>query len=88
MGMNYTVVIERTALKALEKIDAPQRAKIESKIDGLATDPRPHGAVKLSGLDAYRIRVGNYRVVYEVSDSVRIVRVTNIGHRRSIYREV
>ena len=57
-------------------------------IENLAADPRPHGVRHLTGVDAYRVRVGDYRIVYEVHDTVRVVSVTNVGHRRSIYREV
>lgn len=58
------------------------------RIENLSTDPRPHGCTKMSGLDAYRIRVGTYRIVCTVDDPGQVVNVTNIGHRRSIDREV
>lgn len=84
----YTVEITRTARKALDRIERPQRRRIEATIADLATDPRPHGSIKLTGLDAYRVRVGNYRVVYTVADAVLTVTVVKVGHRGSIYREV
>lgn len=84
----YTVQIARRAAKALQSIDARQRRRIEAAIAALAEDPRPAGVKRLQGVDAYRIRIGDYRVVYDVEDAVRIVAVTNVGHRRSIYREV
>ena len=80
--------IARRAAKALQAIDARQRRRIEAAISALAEDPRPAGVKRLQGVDAYRIRIGDYRVVYDVEDAVRIVSVTNVGHRRSIYREV
>lgn len=86
--MKYVVMIERTARKALGQIDSAQRRRIEIKIEGLGDEPRPHGVTKLTGVDAYRVRVGAYRVVYTVDDAVLVVSVTNVGHRRSIYREV
>ncbi|MFT4299504.1 MAG: type II toxin-antitoxin system RelE/ParE family toxin [Aeromicrobium sp.] len=86
--MAYGIVIARKAAKALRLIDARQRAKIEEKIDALAVEPRPVGVKKLTGLDAYRLRVGNYRVVYAIDDTVRIVEVTHVGTRQSIYKEV
>lgn len=87
MPSEYHVEIETSAVKALAKIAKPYRARIATAIAGLATDPRPNGCTKLSGTtDAYRIRIGDYRVVYTVSDSVRIVRVERIAHRREVYR--
>ncbi|WP_028708375.1 type II toxin-antitoxin system RelE family toxin [Propionicicella superfundia] len=84
----YTVTIERSAAKALARAERRDRRRIEDAIDALADDPRPHGAIHLTGVDAYRVRVGDWRVVYTVPDAVRVVTVTNVGHRRSIYREV
>jgi len=84
----YTVTIERTAQKALARIERPQRRKIEDTIAGLANEPRPRGSIKLSGVDAHRVRVGDYRIVYTIEDTIRVVNIVNIGHRRSIYREV
>lgn len=80
--------IAKRAAKALRAIDPRQRRRIETAIAALADDPRPSGAKRLQGVDAYRIRIGDYRVVYDVEDAVRVVAVTNVGHRRSIYREV
>lgn len=87
MYMTYTVTIERKAERTLSKIEARDRIRIETVIGELAHNPRPHGCTKLSGVAAYRVRVGNYRVVYTVADSVRVVNVTNVGHRRDIYKE-
>ena len=89
MGMTtYTITIERSARKSLDRIERPTRRRIESTIDELATDPRPHGCTKLTAVNAYRVRVGDYRVVYTINDSIKIVEVTHIGHRSSIYKEV
>jgi mRNA interferase RelE/StbE len=61
--------------------------RIGRAIDALSTTPRPAGAVKLRGAEGYfRIRVGDYRVVYEIADSVLVVLVVRIGHRREVYR--
>lgn len=62
------------------------RERIAAAIDGLATDPRPSGAVKLAGRDDFRIRVGDYRIVYAVDDAERLVLVARIAHRRDVYR--
>jgi len=86
--MQYEIQIKRTAAKRLAKIDGVQRWRIESAIGALASDPRPPGCRPLVGVDAFRIRIGDYRVVYTITDEIRIVSVLSIGHRRDIYREV
>lgn len=88
MSTTYVVTIERAARKALDRVERSPRRRIEDRIEALEDDPRPPGCIKLSGMEAYRIRVGSYRVVYTVDDGVHLVNVTNVGHRRSIYREV
>jgi mRNA interferase RelE/StbE len=82
----YRVGIESSAAKALSRIARVDQARIVEAIAALAADPRPHGAAKLTGTEGWRIRIGDYRVVYLIEDVVRIVTVTRIGHRREIYR--
>lgn len=85
----YRVEITRDALRALTKLDKPVRRRVQSAIDGLSERPRPPGVIALQGLrGAYRLRVGNYRVVYTVEDSRLVVLVVDIGHRREIYRDL
>ncbi|MGI8905416.1 MAG: type II toxin-antitoxin system RelE family toxin [Candidatus Sumerlaeaceae bacterium] len=84
--MKYTVQILRAAQKSLAALPDSDRSKIIDAIRALADDPRPPGAVKLSGRPAWRIRVGNYRVIYEIVDQQLEVLVVAIGHRRDIYR--
>ena len=60
--------------------------RIAAKIVGLGDNPRPSGCKKLSGTDGYRIRIGNYRVVYTIDDKAALVTVVGIGHRREVYR--
>jgi mRNA interferase RelE/StbE len=60
--------------------------RIRTAIDSLAGDPRPRGAVKLAGRNDYRIRVGDYRVIYAVDDEERLIIVARIAHRREVYR--
>ena len=62
------------------------RERIRAAIDGLAENPRPSGAVKLAGRDDYRVRVGDYRIVYAVDGAERLVVVARIAHRREVYR--
>lgn len=84
--MKYTLVIERRAQKALARIEQRDRARIADAIRGLALDPRPRGVKKLTGRDAYRLRVGEYRILYEIEDDRLVVLVVDVGHRREIYR--
>ena len=85
--MSYQVLIERRALKELSKLPASIRARVTGAIDGLRSQPRPSNSKKLTGSrDQWRVRVGDYRVLYEINDKVREVRVYAIGHRREIYR--
>ena len=62
------------------------RDRIRAVVDGLATQPRPAGVVKLAGRADYRVRVGEYRVVYAIDDAERLVIVARIAHRREVYR--
>ncbi|MPZ89851.1 MAG: type II toxin-antitoxin system RelE/ParE family toxin [Nitriliruptorales bacterium] len=87
MDMGYEVELETAAAKSLSRIPAGDRRRLTSKINALAADPRPDGCTKLSGFtNAWRVRVGNYRIVYIVDDTVRVVTITRIGKREDIYR--
>jgi mRNA interferase RelE/StbE len=84
----YAVEIERTAAKAITRMQQHLAERVLTAIEALAGEPRPVGCVKLAGTtDGYRIRVGDYRVVYVIEDAVRIVTVTRVAHRREVYRE-
>jgi mRNA interferase RelE/StbE len=83
--LSYELLIERKAQKQLANIPEPDRVRIVTAVRALADDPRPHGVKKLSGRDAWRIRVGDYRVIYEINDIALVVLVVAIGHRRNIY---
>jgi mRNA interferase RelE/StbE len=84
----YKLSIKPSAGKELEAVGSKaDRTRIVSKISALATTPRPHGAEKLAGYDdRYRVRQGNYRVVYEIDDDSSHVTIYKIGHRREVYR--
>ena len=83
----YQVEIENAAARAIQRLQRHDQVRIVKKINALATDPRPSGCSKLAGTEsAYRIRIGDCRVVYIVEDSVRIVTVTRVAHRREVYR--
>src|SRR4029077_6827409 len=85
-SMSYRVVIKVSAEKELAALPAHTRERIHQRILSLESDPRPRGAKKLQGQEAYRLRVGDYRVLYTVDDSARQVMVYAIGHRRDVYR--
>jgi mRNA interferase RelE/StbE len=84
--MKYTVLIERYAQKQIMKLDKKIIPVLKKAISDLADNPRPYGYKKLKGEDAYRIRVGNYRVIYEIDDGKIIVTVVSVGHRKDIYK--
>jgi mRNA interferase RelE/StbE len=83
--MSYQVRIEKKVLKKLEKIAEPWYSQLKIHILELGNNPRPSGMKKLKGLQAYRIRVADYMVIYEIADEIRIVDVIDLGHRREIY---
>ena len=85
---SYSVLIKTSAAKELEVVEPRTvRARIVSRIQGLAENPRPRGSQKLAGeAERYRIRQGAYRIVYSVDDEPRTVTVVKIGHRRDVYR--
>ena len=83
--MTYEVRISRKLLKILEKINEPDYTKIKEAIYGLAENPRPFGYKQLKGSTTFRIRVGNYRIIYDIYDDVLVVQIVNIGHRKKIY---
>lgn len=88
--MTYHIEIAESADKALRRLLKRDQAKIEEKIDALAYDPRPEGVIKLKGYKEplYRIRHGNYRIVYSIKDDLLLVLVVEIGHRKGIYRDL
>jgi mRNA interferase RelE/StbE len=83
---NYDLRIKPSAVKELEALQTKDRRRIVNKIQDLASEPRPPGSEKLSGRDRYRIRQGNFRILYEIQDSEVTVTVVKIGHRRDVYR--
>ncbi|HBA84474.1 MAG TPA: type II toxin-antitoxin system mRNA interferase toxin, RelE/StbE family [Verrucomicrobia bacterium] len=84
--MSYSVEILRSAQKQLARIDRTQQNRIIDAIRGLAENPRPSGCKKLSGRSAWRIRIGSFRVIYELHEDRLLVLVVVIGDRKGIYR--
>jgi mRNA interferase RelE/StbE len=81
----YQVRVERKAQKELSKIPEPYYSNIKTAILDLGNDPRPTGCKKLKGRDGYRVRVADYRIIYEIQDSILLVDVVDLGHRKDIY---
>jgi mRNA interferase RelE/StbE len=85
----YRIELTRDALRALAKLDKPVRRRIQGAIDKLADDPRPAGLIALRGAPgAFRVRVGDYRIIYTLHDDRLLIVVIDIGHRRDVYRSV
>ena len=80
------LLIRRSAARELEALPANYRRGIVVKIQHLSAEPRPTGVEKLSGAEQYRIRQGDYRVLYEIDDAGKTVTIVRIGHRRDVYR--
>ena len=81
----YTLRIEKAVVKSLEKINEPYYSKIKTAILKLAKNPRPAGYKKLKGRDGFRIRVADYRIIYDIFDDILQVDVIDLGHRKDIY---
>lgn len=83
----YRVLLERAAEKDLSRLSSVIHDRVIVAIQGLSMNPRPSGCRKLAGSqNDWRIRVGDYRVVYEIADQIRIVRINRVRHRREVYR--
>ena len=82
---NYSVFYTEAFYKSLQPIPAKDVKRILRKTRALATDPRPQGCQKLAGQERYRVRQGNYRIIYSIEDARLIVIVVNVGHRREVY---
>ncbi len=84
--MSYNLFILRRAQKELAQLPTDSYQRVREAIRALAQEPRPLGCLKLRGREGWRIRVGGYRVIYEIDDKQQVVTVLHVGHRRSIYR--
>jgi mRNA interferase RelE/StbE len=84
--VTYSVEFTAAAARQVKKLPRPARDRVLDAIDGLADSPRPHGAKKLVGEQtAWRIRIGDYRVIYDVFDAELMVSVVRAAHRREVY---
>ncbi|MEE9201997.1 MAG: type II toxin-antitoxin system RelE/ParE family toxin [Dehalococcoidia bacterium] len=84
--MSYQLLILRRAQRELASLPAPEYERVKEAVRKLAGEPRPPGCRKLAGREGWRIRVGDYRVIYEVNDQERTMVVLHVGHRRDVYR--
>lgn len=84
----YELVISRHAIKDIERLPNREVPKVVHAIEALATVPRPAGCKKLKGQHEHlwRIRVGNYRIIYDIKDRIRVIEVREVGDRKDIYR--
>ena len=83
---NYKIVIKQSVAKDLRPIPNKDVKRILQRIEQLAQDPRPPGSEKLSGEEKYRVRQGNYRILYRIEDEILTVFIVKIGHRRDVYQ--
>jgi mRNA interferase RelE/StbE len=87
--VDYTIQYKSSVKKELKKLNQSDRKSIVDKIEKLKKDPKPQGSAKLKGsTDLYRIRQGDYRVIYRIQNNVLVVLIIRIGHRRDIYKSL
>jgi mRNA interferase RelE/StbE len=84
--MSYSLHIIRRAQKELAQLPDGPYTQVRDSIRTLADNPRPHGCQKLTAREGWRVRVGNYRVIYDIDDKRKTVTVLHVGHRRDVYR--
>ena len=84
--MNYNILILRRAQKQLSELNTNTYKNVKKAIQSLIDEPRPLGSKRLTGRKGWRIRAGDYRVIYEIDDDKKEIIVLDIGHRKDIYR--
>ena len=88
-ALKYRIEVKKSAAKALKKISRTDRKRIVDKIDELAENPDGPDTIKMKGDNPFhRVRVGDYRIVYEIQDDILLVLIVKIGHRKDIYRNL
>lgn len=85
LGVNYRIEVRPAAVRALKQVDHQDRPRLQAAIALLSSNPRPPCATSLRGRDGFRVRVGNYRIIYTVDDDVLVVVVVTLAHRRDVY---
>lgn len=84
--MSYSVLISTRAVKDIAALPEQMKERVKEAIASLEKNPRPHGVKKLKGKEGYRIRVGDYRILYGIEDAVKIVAVERVRHRKESYK--
>ncbi len=82
----YSVEIKKSAVREIKKLSKDDLKKVLATINNLQDNPRPQGAVKLTVKEIYRIRAGNFRILYEIFDNLLLILIVKVGHRREVYR--
>lgn len=84
----YKIFIKRSAAREMEGLGKKDLAKVLARIEALGENPRPAGVEKLAGVDLWRIRQGDYRILYSIEDNLLTVWIFKVGHRREVYRKI
>ncbi len=84
--MNYQINIKPSAEREMRALPPHVLRRVDAKIRSLADDPRPHGCIKLAGMEGYRVRVGDYRIIYTVDDTAHVVEIIAVDLRERVYR--
>lgn len=84
----YKIEIKRSAVKEIERLSRKDIKAVLNEIASLSDNPRPYGSKKLSGKEKYRIRCGDYRILYAIEDDVLVIYVVKVGHRRDVCRGI
>jgi mRNA interferase RelE/StbE len=82
----YRVEIKKSAAKEIERLPSKDRRAILEKIESLSENPRPYDCKKLSAQEKYRVRCGDYRILYSIEDDILTIIVVKVGHRKDVYR--
>jgi mRNA interferase RelE/StbE len=86
MKSSYTIFIIPKAGKDLDSLEKREFSRIQTIIQKISYDPRPHGSLKLTGDEGYRIRVGTFRIIYRIDDKAKKVFIYRVQHRKDVYR--
>lgn len=86
MPEKFEIRFKKSAKKDLLGLAEPNLSRLVKKISGLGIDPHPPDSIKLTGVDGYRVRQGDWRIVYEVDEAAHVVVIRKVGHRREVYR--
>lgn len=85
--MTYKIEVKKSVVKAMKQIPREDQVKIARRIQALADNPRPADCLKLAGSEFFRIRCGNYRIIYDIQDDILVIVVLKVGHRKNICRK-